>query len=159
MDYYLDTEFNGFGGNLISLGIVREDGECLYLINENYKKLVFIDWVEDNVIPILKAVPIGVIPEILSTTQFSYVLESFLKGDDDIAIHVDWPDDIRYLMSLVITGPGTMINIPGFKTQVHRVDSYPTDLKPCYQHNAIWDAIALRYKLTGKKEIKTCLTE
>lgn len=32
MRYFLDTEFNGFGGGLISLALVREDGLPFYAI-------------------------------------------------------------------------------------------------------------------------------
>ena len=32
MRYFLDTEFNGFGGELLSLALVREDGASIYLL-------------------------------------------------------------------------------------------------------------------------------
>lgn len=34
MKYYLDCEFDGYRGSLLSLALVREDGESLYLIND-----------------------------------------------------------------------------------------------------------------------------
>lgn len=33
MRYYLDTEFNGRGGQLLSLALVREDGESIYWVS------------------------------------------------------------------------------------------------------------------------------
>ncbi len=33
--------------------------------------------------------------------------------------------------------------------EMHRVDAYPTMLPGAVQHNAYWDAMALRHKLTG----------
>jgi hypothetical protein len=43
-----------------------------------------------------------------------------------------------------------MINVrPSIKFEMHRVDAYPTTLPGAVQHNAYWDAMALRHKLTG----------
>lgn len=71
----------------------------------------------------------------------------------DMAPHViaDWPVDIQHLCDLLITGPGTMIDIPGITFEVKRVDAYPTTLAGAVQHNAWWDAMALRHKLTTEK--------
>ena len=50
MRYFLDTEFNGFGGELISLALVPEHGH-----DEYYAVLPLPDelhpWVERNVVP------------------------------------------------------------------------------------------------------------
>jgi hypothetical protein len=47
--YFLDTEFNGFGGTLLSLALVPEDGEEFYAIIASDDPLH--PWVERNVIP------------------------------------------------------------------------------------------------------------
>ena len=58
MRYYLDCEYNGFGGDLISLALVPEDGG-----EEFYAVLAWTgppnDWVARNVIPYLNHVPEG----------------------------------------------------------------------------------------------------
>ena len=57
MRYVLDTEFNGFGGALLSLALVPEDG------GEFYATLACDDdvlpWVERNVVPYLDHVPVA----------------------------------------------------------------------------------------------------
>lgn len=51
------------------------------------------------------------------------------------------------------TGPGTMIEVrPSIKFEMHRVDAYPTTLPGAIQHNAYWDAMALRHKLTQDQQ-------
>src|SRR3546814_5579366 len=58
MRYFLDTEYNGFGGELISLALVPEHGD-----QEYYAVLPLPDeihpWVERNVVPYLGSVPPG----------------------------------------------------------------------------------------------------
>ena len=55
--YFLDTEYNGIGGELLSLALVPDDGQELYLTLEWSTPLL--DWVERNVIPYLDQVPAG----------------------------------------------------------------------------------------------------
>ena len=52
MRYALDTEFNGFGGQLLSLALVREDDFSLYITYDR-QGLLIDPWVQDNVIPIM----------------------------------------------------------------------------------------------------------
>ena len=71
-------------------------------------------------------------------------LEDYFFGDKNILIYTDWPDDVAYICKALITGPGKMINIPSIRFEVVRVDAYPTQLRDAVQHNAYWDAQALR---------------
>lgn len=155
MRYFLDTEFNGFGGELISLALVREDGKSLYLI---YPELKWYDfWVQENVLPILRNVPfvgVGMTPRLsvndVHKLEYKWqghsLIQEFLHGDPHPVIVTDWPDDIRYFCQAIITGPGSMINIPQLSFDMVRVDAYPTTLEGAVQHNAWWDAMALREK-------------
>lgn len=155
MRYFLDTEFNGFGGELISLALVREDGKSLYLI---YPELKWYDfWVQENVLPILRNVPfvgVGMTPRLsvndVHKLEYKWqghsLIQAFLHGDPNPVIVTDWPDDIRYFCQAIITGPGSMINIPQLSFDMVRVDAYPTTLEGAVQHNAWWDAMALREK-------------
>lgn len=52
MRYYLDTEFDGFGGPLLSLALVREDGASFYVVTSASAEN---EWVKANVEPILLA--------------------------------------------------------------------------------------------------------
>ena len=150
MKYFLDTEFNEFGGELISLGLVREDGESLYLVYPQPKD-GYGSWVKENVVPILWNIPSplpGMAYPVEDMQDGARRIQNFLAGDESPIIITDWPDDIRYFCQAVITGPGTMIRVPRFTFEMVRVDAYPTTLPGAVQHNAWWDAMALRHLLT-----------
>lgn len=139
MRYFLDTEFNEFGGDLISLALVGEDGRELYVATDCPAPG---EWVKSNVLPIVKcegATPVRVGPD-----EFGRAIASFLRKDHLPVIIADWPDDISYFCKAMITAPGEMVAIPRLLFQMLRVDSYPTNLLGAIQHNALWDARALR---------------
>jgi hypothetical protein len=144
MKYFLDTEFNGYLGELISLAMVAEDGREIYLSSldrlENN-----VDWVKENIIPVLNAPGADPVPSHLD--QISHDIEKLMAGDANPTVVVDWPDDIKYLCEVLITGPGEMIRVPKMTFELARVDAYPTKLPGAVQHNALWDARALRSKL------------
>lgn len=144
MRYYLDTEFNGYEGVLISMALLRDDGEYLYVILPRPANVT--DWVREHVMTVLEAVPSGTKAKKLMHSQLGQAIEDFLKGDEDPIIITDWPDDITYFCENILTGPGTMINIPRLSVRMHRVDAYPTSIIGAVQHNALWDALALRSK-------------
>jgi hypothetical protein len=149
MRYYLDTEFNEFGGDLISLALVRDDGESLYLVYPDLEE--YGPWVKENVVPILWSIPsplTGMSYKLEDHKEGAYHIQEFLHGDPHPVILTDWPDDIRYFCQAIITGPGMMINTgPSIVFQMVRVDAYPTTLEDAVQHNAWWDAMALRQLL------------
>ncbi len=79
MRYFLDTEFNGFGGALISLALVSEAGQSLYLI---YGAPAVPDqFVRDHVHPKLERVPANVAIRRVSPSEGAYAIEAFLHGD------------------------------------------------------------------------------
>ena len=56
MRYFLDCEYNGFGGALLSMALVPEDGgEELYLTFDCAGPIDL--WVERNVLPFMTHVP------------------------------------------------------------------------------------------------------
>ena len=55
MKLFLDCEFNGFGGELISMALVDENEDFLYEVLPCTNPT---SWVKDNVIPKLKKQPI-----------------------------------------------------------------------------------------------------
>lgn len=143
MKYYIDTEFDGFGGDLLSLGIASK-ADSLYL--RVPKPATLTPWVAENVWPIIDAVPFHVNP--MPLDEWPNVIAGFLGGDDAPHIVADWPDDIRYFCQPLITGPGEMVNIPRISFEVVRVDAYPSALTQAIQHNAWWDAQALKHLLS-----------
>ena len=147
MRHFLDTEFDGFGGRLISLALVRVDGRSLYAVLDGAEDAAD-PWVRANVLPILYRQPVLGSP--VDAAVLAQWLGDFLNQDPDGApvIVADWPDDIGYFCKALITGPGLMVKSPPRLTfQVERVDAYPTMLADAVQHNAFWDAQALRHKL------------
>lgn len=151
MRYFLDTEFNGFGGSILSLALVSHTGESLYIVWPTNDMAEDPDpWVLQNVIPLMDKVPAHVYPVHArrGTDDAAQAIAKFLHGDPAPEIVTDWPDDIRYFCQEVITGPGMMVAIPRLAFQMLRVDAYPTHVKGAVQHNAWWDAIALRALLT-----------
>jgi hypothetical protein len=147
--YFLDCEFNGMGGDLISLALISADGDReLYLsvtptLHQKPDK-----WVADNVLPVLN-IPTAKPRFLYAYGSIGNEIAAFLIRDNDPILVADWPDDIRYFCQCLIVGPGQMVNIHGIKFEVVRVDAYPTTLSGAIQHNALWDAKALRHKIMG----------
>src|SRR5882762_8527398 len=71
--YFLDTEFNEFGGSLISLALVGADGRELYVSTPCKKPSA---WVKKNVIPIIKCA--GADPIEIDPDQFGHAIAKFL---------------------------------------------------------------------------------
>jgi len=151
--YYLDTEFDGLDGALLSLALVPSWSKApeLYLAMPE-SPVERSPWVAQNVMPIMSVE--GAVPSVCWSESWPARIEAYLRAGvapgEVPEIVADWPDDIAYFSKLLITGPGTMIDIPGIILQVARVDAYPTDLPGAFQHNALWDARALRRRLTGR---------
>ena len=84
MRYFLDTEFNGFGGALISLALVPEYGDQDFYVSLPLPAEIH-PWVEQNVIPYLRFVPPGVDHQ-LSREEASRHIEAYLANDPDPVI-------------------------------------------------------------------------
>lgn len=130
MSLYLDTEFNGFGGRLISLALVSDiDGDSFYGILPLPSKIH--PWVQEHVIPFLGG-------DFVHEHVFDNKLLNFLQKRDAEIIYADWPADFIYLLERLHTNSGFQ---------------YP--IFPCFQllnsgklhskvpHNALSDARAL----------------
>ena len=144
MKFFLDCEFDGWMGALISMALVSEDGDEFYWCVNSDEGWVKDHWVKENVLPILRCE--GAQPT--QAHDLSGGLERFLaKAAQHTNAHiiVDWPDDVAYFCRAMITGAGQRINTPPLTFEVVRWDAYPTDLPGAVQHNALWDARALRH--------------
>lgn len=142
MRYFLDTEFNGFGGQLISLALVPECGD-----QEFYAVLplpeTFHPWVERNVVPYLKMVPSGLYQE-MSTLEAGDQIARYLAADPDPLIVADWPDDIAYFCQLLTTGPGEKVAVGTLSFLLLSRPGFSTANNSAVPHNALHDARALR---------------
>jgi hypothetical protein len=67
-------------------------------------------------------------------------LFGFLNEFTSLHLIADWPEDIAHFCAAIITGPGTMLNIPNFTCEVRR-DLSAVNSK--LLHNALADARAL----------------
>lgn len=142
MRYYLDCEFDGFHGPLMSLALARQDGASIYLVTDHEAQE---PWVRENVVPIMFDCPAQ--PVFGDKEDLAEDLAAFLAGDAAPMIISDWPADIRYFCGLIEFDGGQMAPIRWLAFQMVRADAYPTSLPGAVQHNAWWDAMALRHKL------------
>lgn len=129
MRLFLDCEFNDFGGDLISMALVSEDGREWYevLPCDNPSK-----WVSENVMPILNKTPVSI-----ETMQIG--LRTWLAQFDKVHIIADWPEDIAHFCNALITGPGRRIGTPPLTMEILRIDAEST-----LPHNALHDARGIR---------------
>ncbi len=136
--YFLDCEFNSFGGDLISIALVSEAGKAISLVLDCPNPH---PWVKENVIPLLFSDPVS---RRVEKADIPGELLNYFRGDSNPHVVSDWPDDIKYFCECLVPSPGYMIGIPGVTMQVVRVNAYPTTVVGAIQHNAYWDALALR---------------
>lgn len=140
--YFLDTEYNGWGGTLLSLALVPEHGEELYLTLDWTEPLE--EWVERNVVPYLDMVPDSLVSPRLSRADAARTISHFLAGDPEPLIVADWPEDIALFNALLLTGPGTMVEVPPLTFKFVELSGFSTAANSEVPHNALHDARALR---------------
>jgi hypothetical protein len=140
--YFLDTEYDGFGGRLISLALVPEDGgEELYLVIEGE---VTDPWVQRHVIPFLDMVPDPLKSAQLSRRDAADTVARWLAHDDRIEIVADWPEDLAQFAMLLVTGPGQMVGTGGMTLRLVPLAGFSTAANSTVPHNALHDARSLR---------------
>jgi hypothetical protein len=140
--YFLDTEFNGFGGALLSLALVPEDGEELYIILAFDGALE--PWVERHVMPYLDMVPDPLRGPRMSRIDAAQTLAHYLAGDAEPLIVADWPEDIAQLSMLLLIGSGDIVDVPSLEFRFQRLPGFSTAANSKVPHNALHDARALR---------------
>lgn len=132
MKMYIDTEFNEYKGQLISLALVAEDGREWYGVR-------FCDdpgwWVGEHVMPFLNQAP-------ERDLDLRERLSAFLSCFDTIHIVSDWPGDIAHFCNFLEYRPGERIG-PDVMTFEVRRDLPDTSTASVIPHNALEDARAL----------------
>ncbi|HJQ17911.1 MAG TPA: hypothetical protein VJ859_13045 [Allosphingosinicella sp.] len=143
MRYFLDTEFNSFGGALISIALAPEFGD-----REYYAVLEMSDalhpWVERHVMPYLYSVPPGMVTAPMPSETVARELAHYLADDDDVVIVADWPEDIAHFCSLIVTGPTELARIGNLRFEFINSPGFSTAENSRVPHNALHDARALR---------------
>jgi hypothetical protein len=143
--YFLDAEFNGFGGPLISLALAPEKQEAAYF----YQALPCAEpdpWVIENVLPVLQIQPVSR-PDMIGR------LASYLRGDEEPVIVGDWPEDIAHLALLMVTGPGWRLPCTTLRFELLDLPLFDSQALSETPHNAYHDARALRaYVLNQERD-------
>jgi hypothetical protein len=140
--YFLDTEYNGWGGALLSLALVPDEGEELYLTLDWTGPLE--EWVERNVVPYLDAVSESLVSPRMNRADAARTIAHYLAGDPDPLIVADWPEDIALFNALLVTGPGIMAEVPRLRFHLMPLAGFSTAANSKVPHNALHDARALR---------------
>ena len=130
MRIWLDTEFNGWRGDLISMALVAEDGR------EWYRSLGCeqpTPWIAAHVMPVLRA-------RRTTRERLQTSLWRWLRGFERIHIIANWPEDFVHFCSVLVTGPGCRTRCPPMTMEMVE------GLEPgsAVPHNALEDARALR---------------
>ena len=142
MRYFLDTEFNGFGGALLSLALVPADGDEFYVTLDCTDPIV--PWVERHVMPYLDHVPVGLASPRVTRRDAATALSFYLATDPEPELIADWPEDITQFCALLMTGPGQIVPVPALTFRLMPLPGFSTAANSAVPHNALHDARALR---------------
>lgn len=143
--FYIDCEFDGHDGPLLSIAMVREDGRSLYVKvgDHNYVKDA---WVRENVLPIMDSHHADLSWHV-GQSEVGTPLRGFIGDCQNPVIIADSPVDIGRFCRAISTGEDGQwhsTSYSGMTFIVCNVDCYPTKLAGAIRHNAWWDAMALR---------------
>jgi hypothetical protein len=131
---YIDCEFNGWMGELLSFAMVAEDGREFYSVLPEPR--IWDEWCFENVWPVLGKRAVA------SYGDFRLAFLEFLRGFDNPVIIADWPADL-YHFNAVLLGRTheESILIPC------RMELVSCDYDSAIPHNALEDARAIRRAL------------
>jgi hypothetical protein len=136
MRYFLDTESNGFGGEMISLALVPEDSS-MAAFYEAVTCEAPTAWVIEHVQPVLDIRPLG-------RAEVANRFADYLQNDEMPVLVADWPEDIAHAARLLIIGPGRMKPVRNIRFELVDPDVIGPYLPSAVRHNAKSDAQALR---------------
>ncbi len=145
--FYIDCEFDGHGGPLLSIALVEESGRSVHIEADVRAKD---PWVRANVVPLMEQHEATDCTRVHPNLVGGYI-RWFIGDCTHPVVIADSPVDIGRFCQAISTGSDggwASADYPLMTFEVHNVDCYPTDLPGAVQHNAWWDAMALRHKLT-----------
>jgi hypothetical protein len=133
MRLFLDTEFNGFGGELISMAVVPETGDFWYEVCDLPANPH--PWVKEHVLPVLDRVPLN--PDV-----FRMMFHIFITQFTDPEIYCDWHADAEHFFSLLAGRDyGSSLDFACTMRVLKTPKGAPVPVTP---HNALSDARALK---------------
>jgi hypothetical protein len=133
MKLFLDCEFNGFGGELISMALVDENEKYFYEVLPCMNPT---SWVFNNVIPILNK-------QAIDLKKFKKNLFNFLNHYETIHIVADWPEDFSLFLTTLMLQQGVCMTTPKLTMELWESDTNLT-IDSEIPHNALQDAFALK---------------
>ena len=145
MRFYLDTEYDGHNGPLISMALIREDKQRdIYILCARKAEN---PWVRENVIPHLNnhkaRYQVHTMPERAGTS-----LREFLLFEDDIDIRCDSVTDLIHFSRAYSTADnGDYVPNPKQLIRFTVINDDDEIVIPgAVKHNAWWDAMGLLEK-------------
>ena len=134
MEVFIDCEWNGYRGALITMALVAMDGREMYVgmpITDSLDP-----WVREHVVP-----HIGDPQPMAGRLDLASRIAAFLAPYEAVHLIADWPEDIERFCRALITGPGMRVDTPPLTMEVRRDLDAVASAVP---HNALEDARALR---------------
>lgn len=148
MRYFVDCEFDGHNGPLLSMALVCQDGRSIHIRTDVEPINV---WVRKNVLPLLDRHDASESATVYLNNVGS-VVRDFIGEGSSPTIITDSLQDSRYFSQAVTTASdGGYAPCPFERVifEIHSIDCYPTSLEGAVQHNAWWDAMALKQALAS----------
>jgi hypothetical protein len=142
---YIDCEFDGHNGPLLSIALVEQDGRSVHIEADVRATDA---WVLANVVPLMDCHEATDCARV-APGEIGGLIRWFIGGVSPIII-ADSPVDIARFCQAIstdINGEWASNDHSHMTFEVHNVDCYPTDLPGAVQHNAWWDAMALRHRI------------
>lgn len=143
--FYIDCEFDGHNGPLLSIALVKDDGRGIHIATTVEASD---PWVLANVVPLIDRheckMAVRCLPD-----EVGAAIRTFLDCESPVII-ADSPVDIARFcraLSTGIDGQWASADYSMMRFEVHNIDCYPTILPNAVQHNAWWDAMALRHAI------------
>ncbi|WP_380784305.1 hypothetical protein [Sphingomonas sp. R86520] len=136
MRYFVDAEFNGFGGELIAIAAVPERDEVAPFY-EAVDCPMPVPWVAANVLPVLQTRqwPLAKVAQLFS---------DYLASDTDAVLIADWPEDIAHAASLLTNRRGGRLIARSVRFELLGTCDFASEQRSAVPHNAYYDAVALR---------------
>lgn len=128
---FVDTEFNGFGGQLLSMGICSDKHNHEFYAAIYPPKEIH-PWVKEHVMPLI-------LVDYISYGDFQHKLVQYLMKHADEVIVADWAEDLSHLLQCLVGPNGFCFKVFPKLQLINSGKLYPK-----IPHNAISDARALR---------------
>lgn len=148
MKIFIDCEFDGHNGKLMSIAAVTRFGDEIYIICEDHGNPQD-PWVTENVLPHITSHNCNnthFVPE----NKVGGLLRTWLDQFERIEVIADSPVDIARFCNAITTNNNGGYYPKSFKQiyfKVYNIEAYPTKISDAVQHNAWHDARALSVKL------------